>query len=67
MKVFGIEVQVTNKRKVHCGDCKKPLETGEGIGHRYPMFHGTGEYYYLCVDCDQKRKDEAEATPEAGL
>lgn len=48
----------TNKRKAKCADCKRLLQAGEGIAHRYPMFHGKGEFYYLCSGCDRKREAE---------
>jgi len=48
----------TNQRKARCADCKRLLQKGEGIGHKYPMFSGGGEYYYLCPACDRKRKEK---------
>lgn len=48
----------TNQRKARCADCKRLLQKGEGIGHKYPMFSGGGEYYYLCPGCDRKRKEK---------
>lgn len=47
----------TNKRKATCADCKRLLQKGEGVAQRYAMFHGTGEFYYLCPVCDKKRKE----------
>ena len=46
---------VYNKRKAKCADCKIVLLKGEGIGEKYPMFHGTGQFFYLCPPCKLKR------------
>ena len=48
----------TNKRKAKCPDCKKVLLPGEGIRHSYPMFHGNGEFYYVCPPCEEIREKE---------
>ncbi len=48
----------TNKRKAKCADCKRVLLAGEGIGHEYPMFHGNGQFYYVCPRCEEIREKE---------
>lgn len=50
----------TNVRKAHCGQCKRLLQKGEGVRYRYAMFHGNGEFYYLCPGCDKKYREEKE-------
>lgn len=46
-----------NARKARCADCKILLQKGEGLAQEYPMFHGNGQYFYLCAGCDRKRKE----------
>jgi len=52
MRVFP---ETHNSRRCNCADCKKALEKGEGIQYQYPMFHGNGQFFYLCPEDDQKR------------
>ncbi|MBA4375807.1 MAG: hypothetical protein C0401_06505 [Anaerolinea sp.] len=42
----------SNSRKCKCARCKRELAKGEGIQHRYLMFHGSGQFYYYCLNCD---------------
>ena len=53
MKVYPV---AHNVRKCKCADCKRVLLAGEGIQHRYPMFHGTGQFFYVCPPCDVIRE-----------
>lgn len=50
--------QETNARRCKCADCRAILEKGQGVRHIYDMFHGRGQYYYCCPECDAKREAE---------
>lgn len=51
---------IHNKRKAKCADCKSILQKGEGIGEKYPMFHGNGQHFYLCPPCKKLRVERDE-------
>ena len=53
-----VETPRTNQRKARCADCRRLLQKGEGIGQKYVMSIGSGEFYYLCPGCDRKRKEK---------
>jgi len=64
--ISNIQGPPTNKRKAKCADCRRMLPAGEGIGHEYPMFHGNGQFYYVCPRCNEIREKDEAATLRPG-